>query len=270
MKYLLLGNGWIAGMLKNYLGDNAFISKSYFGYDLTQEDIKLITQYDVVINCVAKTQIDWCEKNKYETLLNNTILARNIAYHAKVNNIKNVFISSACIFESKDMDDEKNEWSKPNPACFYAETKVLAEKLIEEIDENALIARFRLPISEVPHPRNTLNKLLKYPFISDNQESITIIEDMIPQLVGLIDIGARGIFHFINEGTISPAEIANMLGHTFTKVTKQEQDERLMKEGRAKRVTTYAISTKISMLPNIRKRMIEVIKKYRNGTNTTS
>ena len=87
---------------------------------------------------------------------------------------------------------------------------------------------------------------------------------MIPVMVDLIEKGEKGIFHLANAGTISPAEIAEAIGYRlFDRVSKAEQDERLKAEGRAKRVTTYIGSKGISLLPDIRKRMPEVAKVYK-------
>lgn len=265
-KYLILGNGWIANLLKNHLGDKARIYDGKFiggfiGGHIFQE-------YDVMINTIAKTNIDWCEKNKLETFETNTILAASLADKAKQDGKKYVFISSACIFESKNKKDIKYEDSKPNPQCFYALTKWMAEELIETINPDALIIRPRLPLSEVPHPRNTINKLLSYNQINTNQESVTVVEDMITLLVSLIEDDEKGIFNVVNEGTISPAQIASKFGHKFERVSKKSQDKRLAEEKRAKRVTTYVGSKRLALLPNIRERIKELAKIYKSHVKT--
>ena len=260
MKYLTFGDGWIGNLLKAYLGDKATI----FQGKINDFNSEIGEQYDVWINTAAKTQIDWVEKNREEAFDVNAIQANYLASMAKECGKKYVFFSSACIFESSDINDIKYEDSEPNPKCFYAETKVMAEKLILQVNPDSLIIRPRLPLSEKPHPRNTINKLLSYDKINGNQESVTVVEDMIPVLIDLIDKNEKGVFHLVNEGTISPAEIATAFKHPFTLVTKQEQDERLAKEGRAKRVTTYVGSKRIKLLPNIRERMTKLVETY-NG-----
>src|SRR3990167_8342673 len=258
MKYLIIGDGWIGNLLKAYLGDKATI----FQGKINDFNSEIGEQYDVWINTAAKTQIDWVEKNREEAFDVNAIQANYLASMAKECGKKYVFFSSACIFESSDINDIKYEDSEPNPKCFYAETKVMAEKLILQANPDALIIRPRLPLSEIPHPRNTINKLLSYDKINGNQESVTVVEDMITVLIDLIEKDEKGVFHLVNEGTISPAEIAESFGHKFELVSKASQDERLAKEGRAKRVTTYVGSKRIKLLPNIRERMVSLAKKY--------
>lgn len=248
MKYLIFGNGWLGNRIKQYLGDKAIM---YYG-GIHDPDLGEVLKGDVWINTAAKTNIDWCEENKMKTLDTNVLGAVHLANLAKKYKKKYVFFSSACIFESKDREDVKYEDSIPNPACFYAETKAMAEKIILQENPDSLIVRPRLPISAIPHPRNTLNKLLKYDKLNTNQETVTVVEDMIPKLIYLIDRDEKGIFHLVNEGTISSAGLGDLLGHKHTKVDKKDQDKRLAKEGKAKRVTTYVGSRKIQPLPGIR------------------
>jgi dTDP-4-dehydrorhamnose reductase len=256
MKYLIIGNGWLGNIIKNYLGESATLVGRNF--DLTAHD------FDVLINTAAKTNIDWCEQNKWETVQSNVLLAYDLAKWCKEHGKKYVFFSSACIFESKDKYDIKDETSRPNPQCFYTETKVMAEKVIQEINPEALILRPRLPLSEVPHPRNTINKLLGYAIINNVQETVTVVEDMLPVMVQLIEESKTGVFHLVNEGTIAPSEIARLFNHQFQTATKKQQNVRLAREGKTKRVTTYATSIRIPLLPNIRSRIKDLAEKYKS------
>ena len=57
-KILVLGNGFIGNPIARYL--RADISPKRL-HELTSSDLK---GYEVVINTAAKTNIDWCEKNR--------------------------------------------------------------------------------------------------------------------------------------------------------------------------------------------------------------
>ncbi len=245
-------------MLKDFLHADMSI---YRLHDIKEDTI---SKYDVVINSAGKTNIDWCEKNKREALAINAIAAGDLARACEKLGKKYVYISSACIFESIDANDWKDEYSTPNPACFYALTKVIAEHLVLEACPNALIIRIRLPISELPHPRNTLTKILEYATLHTNQETVTVVEDMLPVLKKLIENNESGVFHLVNEDTISPLEMRTSLQikGTYTGVAKKDMDAVLQKAGRAKRVSTLVRSTRIPPLPSIRSRMPEIAKKY--------
>ncbi len=261
MKILILGkHGWLGGLFYDYVLKQGNEATSNW------EDINSIQSIDpdidVVVNFAATANIDWSEKNKYRTFWNNVLGAVNIAQVCKANNIKHVFLSSACVLRSKDVNDIRYEDSTPAPACFYTETKLMAEKLIKEIDPDTLIIRLRLPLSEVSHPRNALNKLASYKKLVDCQESVTVVEDFIPRLFELIQEGETGIFNLVNEGTISPAEIGKLIGHEFEIITKDELDNQMLLEGRANRVSTI-VGTRKGYLPPIKKRIVDVINKWK-------
>lgn len=257
---LIFGDGWLGNIL----------AKSY-GCHISPGEINEVVDiddtYDTVINCAAKTTIDWCESNKVETIKSNVSGAVNLAKVCKELGKKYVFISSACIFESEHPHDVKYEDDTPNPKCFYARSKALAEELILEANPDTLIIRIRLPLSEIPHPRNTITKLLSYTNLNDNEESVTVIEDMIPVLDELIRKKATGIYHLVNAGTVSPEYIGTMFNHKFEIWSKQAQDIELKEKGKAKRVTTIVGSKRIPLLPEIRNRLLSIKEKYEDSHN---
>lgn len=262
MKILILGKqGWLGSIFYDYL--------LKMGVEVTSshEDINSIKTLDpgvtVVVNFAASANIDWCEKNKNRTFWNNVLGAVNVARACKQFNVKHVFISSACIFKSKDVNDIRYEDSVPSPGCFYTETKMMAEKLIKEIDPDTLIIRLRLPLSEVSHPRNALNKLASYNRLIDCQESVTVVEDFIPRLFELIQNDETGAFNLVNEGTISPAEIGKLIGHEFEIIRKEDLDKQMTIENRATRVSTI-IGSRKGYLPSIKDRINDVINKWKS------
>ncbi len=196
MKILVLGNGYIGSKIIKYFNAD-FLEKRI--EDMVKEDF---VGYDVVINTIAKTNVDWCEENDcYEVNTNQAIRI------GKLVDGKYVFISTACIF--------------PKPLCEYAWSKVKAEQGIEKI-ENHLIIRPRLPISNDEHQKNTLTKILNYKTLSTTKESFTIVEDMLEALEKLLLQDARGTYNVINDGSISPSEIADIFMVPHDKKTHQE------------------------------------------------
>lgn len=262
MKVLVLGaEGWLGGMFYNYLKSVGVPVAQTHG------DINSICYLDpdvtTVVNFAASASIDWCEKNKNATFWNNVLGAQNVAKVCKSNNVKHVFISSACVLQSLNEKDIKFEDSIPSPRCFYTETKLMAEKLIMEIDPTTLIVRLRLPISEVPHPRNVLNKLINYKSLIDCQESWVVVEDLLPEILRLIKEDFKGIRHVANAGTMAPSELGLLLGHDFNVFHKSDLDEEMYAEGRARRTSTI-VGSKYGYLPPIRERAKDVVRKWRS------
>src|SRR3989344_3559479 len=109
MRILVCGNGWLGNILKD------FLAADMSSLRLKDMGSTIVAQYEVIINCAGKTNIDWCEKNKSEALAVNAIGAGNLARVCEALGKKFVHLSSACIFESADEHDWKNEYSTPNP-----------------------------------------------------------------------------------------------------------------------------------------------------------
>lgn len=247
MKILVLGNGFVGKPLAQYL--NADVSTDRL-HTITRDTLD---PYDVVINTVAKTSIDWCEKNREESFDTNVIQAVRLA---RLTRGKYVFFSSACIFKSETPDQVNYEDAIPNPQCFYTYTKLMAEQLLQEARPDTLVIRPRLLISEKSHPRNTINKLLKYDKIIDCQESATIMEDMFPVLKEHIENNEMGAFNIFNEGTVSPSWIASLFGHDHETITKDELDD--ITFGKARRVSTILGTYMINTMPDIQERLREI------------
>jgi dTDP-4-dehydrorhamnose reductase len=253
-KTLVLGNGFLGRPLA--ISMDALISNRRLN-EITEKDLE---QFDVIINTAAKTSIDWCEVNKEETWDTNVTQAVRVAKLLRPDQ-KYVFLSSACIFKSETPDEINYEDSKPQPQCYYTESKLEAEKQLKECSPDALIIRPRLLISETAHPRNTINKLLKYKDVIDCQESATILEDLIVKIKELVAYDEKGAFNVFNQGTISPSRICEIFDHPHNKITKAQLDT--LTQGKARRVSTILGTKRMtSLLPNIEQRVLEIRKTW--------
>ena len=253
MKILVLGNGFVGKPLAEYLGADTTTLRLN---ELYQDDL---FDYDVVINTAAKTNIDWCDKNRRETFDTNVTQAVRLV---ELFPGQYVYFSSGCIFKSNDASDIQYEDSIPNPQCFYTYTKLMAEQLLAEVDPEALIIRPRLLISEKPHPRNTIDKLLKYQGVITSQESATVLEDLLPKIKELIEQKRQGAFNICNEGTISPSQIMDIFHHKHDKINKKELDFITVDAGKARRVSTVLGSRRTMYLPPIRDRIQDIYNQW--------
>jgi len=164
---------------------------------------------DAIINCAAKTNLEYCEENKDEAYLTNTLGVINLLYMCAVYNIKFVHISSGCLFDGN--QTISTEDTIPTPAAWYTHTKTWADEYIKQYGyENYLILRPRQMISSKVHPTNMLTKFCNYEKISvhEEQNSITCVEDFCAMLDHLVKKNETGIFNCCNEGTLTPYDIA--------------------------------------------------------------
>jgi dTDP-4-dehydrorhamnose reductase len=159
-----------------------------------------------IVNCIGHTgkhNVDDCEIDKDRTLQANTfvpIIMADAAYRTKV---KLVHISSGCIYHF-DYGKQKPITEEEEPDFFdlyYSRTKIYTEQALNIMarKSNILIARIRIPLDNRPHPKNILDKLIKYGKVIDCPNSVTYVPDFCEMLNHLIKIDGRGIFNTVNK-----------------------------------------------------------------------
>jgi dTDP-4-dehydrorhamnose reductase len=204
-KILILGKGFIGERLRKELDcliDGSMIN----GYSDAE---KLVRKYHpkIIINCIGltgKRHVDDCELEKDATLLANSFVPVILAEVALRDKIKLVHISSGCIFN---YDYRKDKPIKENSEnyffnLFYSRSKIYSERALSVLarDYNILILRIRIPLLNAVHPKNVLDKLIKYGQVIDIPNSITYIPDFIKAVRHLIKIDAAGIYNVVNKG----------------------------------------------------------------------
>ena len=256
-KFLIWGGkGWIGTMLCELLkeqGHIVIIGKSrlqdYIG--ITKEINEINPDY--VLNCAGITgrpTIDWCESNKQETILINTIGAVNIADACWRRGIHMTNYATGCIYtynEEKPIGSKFSELDKPNfRGSIYSTSKVLAEELLQMYD-NVLTLRIRMPISGDLHPKSLVTKLSKYEKIVNIPNSVTILPELLPISIKLTLENKKGIYNFTNPGAITHNEIMSLYkkhinpSFTWENFTEEEQNAIL----KSKRSNCYLDTSKL-------------------------
>ena len=209
---LILGKGFIGERLQKELNcqiTSAFI-KSY------QDADRLVKQYKtkVIINCIGMTgqsNVDDCELDIDGVLLANSFIPIILAEVALRNNIKLVHISSGCIFNFnyKTGLPVKENRDGYFLKLFHSRSKIYADRALEVLakDYNILIARIRIPLLNAKHPKNVLDKLIKYKKVIDVPNSVTYIPDFVRAIKHLIKIDARGVYNVVNKGGMRYPEL---------------------------------------------------------------
>jgi len=204
---LILGKGFIGERLRKEL--DCAIDGSIINCFSDAE--KLVKKYDpkIIINCIGITgrrNVDDCELEKDATLLANSFVPVILAEICLRNNIKLVHISSGCIFN---YDYKKNKPIKEASRdyffkLFYSRSKIYADRPLESLaqDYDILILRIRIPLSDARHPKNLLDKLIKYKKVIDLPNSVTYIPDFVRAIKHLIKINARGVYQIVNKGSL--------------------------------------------------------------------
>ncbi|UCG35203.1 MAG: sugar nucleotide-binding protein [Candidatus Omnitrophota bacterium] len=162
-----------------------------------------------IINCIGytgKRNVDDCELDKDNTLYANTFIPIILADLAIRNNIKLIHISSGCIYKFRYGKDKPISEDKIPDSydLFYSRSKIYTERSLGVFADkfNLLLARIRIPLDNRPHPKNILNKLIKYKTVINVPNSVTYIPDFLKALKHLMKINAKGIYNVVNKGPL--------------------------------------------------------------------
>lgn len=247
MKVLTLGNGFIA----DHLPYEKYTKKLPIDSGLTFEE-RVIDKYrpDVVINCIGKTgrpNVDWCEKNKEETVLINTALPIVLADACARHSIRLIQIGSGCIYfgesphhhylqgdgsavpdigpattswtfvyPSIKIDDGWREEDFANPISHYSKSKYACDLALNTM-KHVCTLRIRMPISDRDNPRNLINKLRGYKQIIDIPNSMTFLSDLTRCVEWAVDKERSGIYHVANPEPLTAAQIMTEYKRYFPK-----------------------------------------------------
>lgn len=204
-KILIFGKGFIGDRLSKEFESAVSERMIHKLMDAQEEYDKC--KPDIIINCIGYTgahNVDDCELDKDMTLEANSFVPVLLAEVALRNSCKLVHISSGCIFSydyrrSRPLPEETDDYFFD---LFYSRSKIYSERALEVLAKkyDILICRIRIPIDDRPHPKNTLDKLIRYKKVIDTPNSVTYIPDFIQMLRHLLDIDARGIYNCVNDG----------------------------------------------------------------------
>ncbi len=273
MKYLIFGNGYLGNKFKNALENEAEISDADIGNIEEVRNVLKEKKPEIVINCAGRTgrpNIDWCEVlgNKEETMYSNVVGPLVLAKECSLNNIFMVHLGSGCIYQGdnsgKGFSEEDIPDLKDIPS-FYSLTKFMSEYMLKQFP--ILQLRLRMPVDSEKNLRNFITKITTYEKVISEENSITIIDDLIKTAIELIKRQRTGIYNVTNPGSITHKEILDkyreLVDNNF-KYTIIDTKDLKTKAGRSNCVlNTDKLQKEGIKLPDIYQAIEEILKKYR-------
>jgi dTDP-4-dehydrorhamnose reductase len=138
-KILIFGaNGMLGSTLQQLVNlDNFLLTDKDDGVNIEYCDIRdlqntsnIVNEYqpDIILNFAALVDLEYCEQEKDDCYLTNTIAAVHIFNLAKDRNIPYVFISTAGIFGND--KEYYTELDQPTPLSTYGKSKYYTEQLL--------------------------------------------------------------------------------------------------------------------------------------------
>lgn len=205
------------------------------------------TKPEFVLNAAGFTgrpNVDACETAQADTLQGNTLLPITVADACSATGTPWGHVSSGCIYSGahvlggdrraieRDLtqprvraliesspatvqgfseEDEPN-FSFRNPPCsFYSGTKALAEEALRG-RPNGFLWRLRMPFDDMDAPKNYLSKLLHYPRIYDNFNSLSHRGDFVRACLDLWERRAPfGTYNITNPGFVSTRQVVALI-----------------------------------------------------------
>jgi dTDP-4-dehydrorhamnose reductase len=268
MKILFFGSrGWIGKQFGDYLNSHGitYISTDVRADDekAVEEEIKLYSPTHI-ISFIGRTHggeyntIDYLElpgKLK-DNLRDNLYSPVILSILCERYDIHYTYLGTGCIFSSDDPtttsidDDEKPDFFGSS----YSIVKGFTDRLQHLYSKNTLNLRIRMPIVNFQHDRNFLSKIFKYSKICSMPNSMTVLEDMFPVIMDMIQNKTTGTFNLVNKGLITHNEILEMYkehidkGFTWENFSVEEQNAILL----SKRSNTQLLTDKLySLYPDI-------------------
>jgi len=284
--YLIFGGktGWIGNKVAKLLqnqGKTVFLAESRIeNRSAVAKELDALKP-TFVINAAALTgrpNIDWCESHKPEVIQVNVIGAVTLVDECAKRGIHVTYFGTGCVYNYDAKHTAENgvgfkETEAPNFfGSFYSKTKVIVEELLKPYD-NVLTLRVRTAISDDLSTKSLIYKLSKYTKVSSNPNSVTILADMLPIAITMMQRRFTGIYNFTNPGVITNNQI---LGHyikyidpefKFTNWSMEEQTKALP----ATRCNNYLDTTKLETdlsaigitVPHISVAIVGVFKRIR-------
>jgi len=170
---------------------------------------------EVVVHCAAYTAVDRAEREEEAAFTLNASGTRNVALACREHRSLLVTFSTDYVFDGA----SERPYAEDDPAyplSVYGRSKLAAEEAVREVAPDFLLLRTQWLFGA--HGRSFVSTILEraergeeLKVVSDQKGAPTYTRDLADAVRRLLNTGARGIFHFSNEGETSFFEYAAFL-----------------------------------------------------------
>ena len=169
-------------------------------------------KFDLLINCAALTNVDYCESHREEAFLVNAEGPGLLAEIANEKSAKLVHFSTDYVFDGKKTDPYVEE-DKAIPLSVYGESKLEGERRVLEVSSQHLVVRLSWVFG--PDKPSFIDQIIQrarendvVTAVADKFSAPTYTIDVANWLRLAIDKNANGILHLANNGGCSWQEWA--------------------------------------------------------------
>lgn len=177
---------------------------------------------DVIIHTAAMTQVDDCETKREACILNNVTAVEHLVEACEANNAHLVHVSTDFIFDGT--HGPLDELAEPAPVNFYGESKLSAEKIIQDSNISWSILRTIL-VYGITNDLSRSNIVLWVKKSLEDGKKISVVNDQwrTPTLAEDLAMGcylaaikkAKGVYNISGKDFMSPYDIATQTAEFF-------------------------------------------------------
>ena len=168
------------------------------------------TEFDLLLNCAALTNVDYCESHRHEAFLINAEGPRLFAEICAEKSAKLIHISTDYVFDGK-QDTPYIEEDLPAPLSVYAESKLAGERDVLAVSQKNLVVRLSWVFG--PDKPSFIDQIIQR---ARENETVTAVADKFSSPTYTIDVANwlrlawdnNGILHLCNGGECSWQEWA--------------------------------------------------------------
>jgi len=218
MKIAIIGSGGRLGaaLAREYARDYEVMSFDRSQLDLGQLDRVRASlsqaKFELLINCAALTNVDYCESHREEAFVVNAEAPRLFAEIANEKSARLVHFSTDYVFDGKKTDPYVEE-DKAAPLSVYGESKLEGERRVLEVSSNNLIVRLSWVFG--PDKPSFIDQIIQrarendvVTAVADKFSAPTYTIDVASWLRLVVEKNANGILHLANNGGCSWQEWA--------------------------------------------------------------
>jgi len=170
------------------------------------------TEFDLLINCAALTNVDYCESHRDEAFLINAMAPGLIAKICRGKSARLIHISTDYVFDGNAATPYTEE-TKASPLGIYAESKLAGEDEVLKVSPDNLVVRLSWVFG--PDKPSFIDQIIQraqehdaVAAVADKFSSPTYTIDVVNWLLLALDNEAQGILHLCNSGACSWQEWA--------------------------------------------------------------
>jgi dTDP-4-dehydrorhamnose reductase len=275
MKILIYGSkGWIGSMFLNLIKNNHNIIKDTFegksrvdnyndvmnelDYHKPTHVISFIGRTHGITHGVNYSTIDYLEQEGklVDNIRDNLYSPFVLAQLCNQKNIHYTYLGTGCIFKydnNHPYEEEINGFTEEDQPNFFGSSYSVVKgftDMMMHMYPNVLNLRIRMPITNNMNTRNFITKITSYKKICSIKNSMTVLDELLPYVVKMMENNITGTINLTNPGLISHNEILEMYKEIVDPNFKwenfsQEEQRQILK---ADRSNNYMDTTKLENL----------------------